>query len=112
MAQVLQADYGVPHCKYERNPDGGFKVEYQGWSAMAAILLPIMLVGILVGSIIVAATWGGFFSFLLAMAAGGYGCFLLWKKLIPPTTIEVYPDSLTKREWGCGEREIGFRLGA
>lgn len=92
MADVVEANYGVPHCKFESTDDGGFKVQYRGWGVLATLLTPVLIIAILIVSIIVAASGGGFIGFVIAMAGCCFGSYKLWEVLIPPTKIEVTPE--------------------
>lgn len=92
MANVAEANYDVPHCKFERTDDGGFIVRYQGWSALATLLLPFAFIGALIIAIIAAANGGGFIGFIVFLGGAGYGAFKLVKMLVPPTEIQVTPE--------------------
>lgn len=111
MSSVLKktaptADYGVPHCKFTRNDDGGFTVAIRRepvFSIVAAIITSIML-GFLLLAEIATGIWLGLISTVIAALCIG---LLSYNRLFPLLAITVNPDFVIINDVQLPRRDFG-----
>jgi hypothetical protein len=95
MTRVLEADYGIPHCKFERNGDGSFSVEFWRAPVWSYALIPAVCIIALIVAGSAAARGGGFMGFLTVLGVCGAGIYFGLRAVVPVIKIIVSPDTVT-----------------
>ena len=94
MAKIVEAEYGVPHCKFTAN-DQGFTVTFKKPPIVFLTLVVPTLLFVIVIAALSAWVLVNWIAFTIVAAAGLGGLYWLMETIGTTTTITVTPELVT-----------------